>query len=256
MATRRRRAVTLALLILLAVLIGGPLATIAFGPVTLRGHWAAATHRPAGLAPAPEAHPAAVVQVYAARTFGWRGAFAVHTWLAAKPAGARGYTRFEVIGWYARGGNGTGLTIASSRAPDAEWFGAAPLLLQDLRGEAAEAVIEQLEAATASYPHSTYRAWPGPNSNTYIAHLAREIPALRVTLPPHAVGKDYLAPGDVFAATPSGTGVQLSLGGVLGVALGLHEGVELNLLGLVTGVDLFPPAIKLPGVGRLPAARL
>ena len=44
-------------------------------------------------------HPEAIVQVYASRTFGWRGAFAVHTWVAAKPAGADRYTRYEVIGW-------------------------------------------------------------------------------------------------------------------------------------------------------------
>ena len=50
------------------------------------GDWRTASHRSAGLAPDPASHRDAVVQVYAARTFGWRGAFAVHTWLAAKPA--------------------------------------------------------------------------------------------------------------------------------------------------------------------------
>lgn len=42
----------------------------------------------------PAMHPEAVVQVYAGRPFGWRGAFAVHTWLAAKPK--------NTIGWNAR----------------------------------------------------------------------------------------------------------------------------------------------------------
>jgi hypothetical protein len=55
----------------------------------------------------------------------------------------------------------------------------------------------------------------------------------------------------VFASAPSGTGVQVSFGGVLGVMLAAQEGVELNLLGLSAGVDFWPPALKLPGVGRI-----
>ena len=110
---------------LLVALIAGPLITIASGKVSLSGDWATATHRPSGLAPAPETHDDAVVQVYGGRTFGWRGAFAVHTWLAAKPAGAKQYTRYEVIGWYARAGR-SAVSVSHQRAPDAEWYGAAP----------------------------------------------------------------------------------------------------------------------------------
>ena len=76
------------LLLILGLLVAGPLLTLAFGRASIRGDWRTATHRSAGLAPDPAAHREAVVQVYASRTFGWRGAFAVHTWLAAKPAGA------------------------------------------------------------------------------------------------------------------------------------------------------------------------
>lgn len=251
----RTRSSVAILLSALAVLLGGPLVTLAFGPVSVRGDWASATHRSAGLAPDPAEHREAIVQVYAARTFGWRGAFAVHTWLAAKPAGARAYTRYEVIGWRARLG-GSGLTVHSGRAPDAEWYGAAPQLLRDLRGAQAEAVIARLDAVAAAYPFDSYRAWPGPNSNTFVAFVAREIPQLRVALPPHAVGKDFLPHGRVVAPTPSGTGWQASLGGLLGLAVALDEGLEVNLLGLVTGVDVAPPALKLPGVGRLPASRI
>jgi hypothetical protein len=227
--------------------------TLAFGKVSLRGDWATATHRSSGLAPDPAVHREAVVQVYGGRTFGWRGAFAVHTWLAAKPAGADRYQRYEVIGWYARSGR-SAVSIASGRAPDAEWYGAAPTLLKDLRGAEAAAVIERLPAAVESYPHAgTYSAWPGPNSNTFIAHLGREIPALRLAMPSNAIGKDYLPAGQVFARTPSGTGYQASLAGLLGVAVGVDEGLEVNVLGLVTGFDLRRPALKVPGIGRLPA---
>jgi hypothetical protein len=234
-----------------ALMLSGPLLTLAFGNVTMRGDWRTATHRPTGLAPEPALHPDAVVHVYSSRTFGWRGAFAVHTWIAAKAAGAQRYTRYEVIGWYERDG-GSGLTIGDSEAPDAEWYGAAPELIGDLRGAAAEAVIAKLPKAAADYAFTTYSAWPGPNSNTFIAHVGREIPELNLTLPPLAIGKDYLPAGQWIARTPSGTGRQVSLGGIVGVTVARDEGVELNLFGLVTGVDFRRPALKLPGIGRIP----
>ena len=43
----------------------------------------------------------------------------------------------------------------------------------------------------------------------------------------------------------------MSLFGVVGIKAGWVEGIELNLLGLVAGLDLRHPAIKLPGLGRL-----
>jgi hypothetical protein len=42
---------------------------------------------------------------------------------------------------------------------------------------------------------------------------------------------------------------------VAGVTLAVAEGLELNLLGLVVGIDFARPALKLPGLGRLGAAR-
>jgi hypothetical protein len=38
---------------------------------------------------------------------------------------------------------------------------------------------------------------------------------------------------------------------VLGVKLGWIEGVELNVLGLVAGLDVRDPGVKLPGFGRI-----
>jgi hypothetical protein len=239
------------LALIVALMLSGPLLTLAFGSASMRGDWRMATHRPTGLAPDAALHPEAIVQVYASRTFGWRGAFAVHTWIAAKPASAERYTRYEVIGWSARGG-GSGLTISDSRLPDAEWYGAVPQLIGDLRGADAEAVIAKLPQAAADYSHTTYRAWPGPNSNTFIAHLGREIPELRLALPVLAIGKDYLPAGRFISPAPSGTGYQLSLGGIVGIMVARDEGIEVNLFGLVTGVDLQRPAIKLPGIGRIP----
>ena len=244
--------VALWLVVILVLLMTGPMLTLAFGPVSFRGDWSTASHRATGQAPDPATHAEAIVQVYASRTFGWRGAFAVHTWLAAKPAGADHYVRYEVIGWNLRNGR-TAVSVSDSRAPDAEWYGAVPYVIRDVRGSDAAAVIAKLPWAVATYAYpDSYSAWPGPNSNTFIAHLGREIPELRLTLPSLAIGKDYLPAGGFFARTPSGTGYQVSLRGILGVAAGADEGFELNLLGLVAGVDLRHPALKLPGIGRVP----
>lgn len=236
----------------LALLLAGPLLTLAFGGVATGGDWRTASHRATGLAPEPARHREAVVHVYASRTFGWRGAFADHTWLAAKPAGADRYTRYEVIGWYAGGGRSV-VSVSDQRAPDAEWYGKAPRLLRELRGPAAEAVIAALPAAVESYPHpTTYRAWPGPNSNTFVAHLGRAIPGLRLAMPSTAIGKDYVSLPEIVGPSPSHTGFQLSLYGLVGVLAGWEEGLEVNVLGLVAGFDVRNPALKLPGVGRVP----
>jgi hypothetical protein len=240
------------IVLLVVLLFGGPLLALAFGHASVGGDWRSATHRTSGLAPDPALHREAVVQVYAGRTFGWRGAFAVHTWLAAKPAGADGYTRYEVIGWYARSGRPV-VSVSNSRAPDAEWYGAAPKLVRDVRGPEADAILAKLPAAVERYPFAdSYRAWPGPNSNTFLAHLGRELPELRLALPSNAIGKDYLPLGEWAMRTPSGTGYQLSLAGLAGVAVAREEGIELNVLGLVAGIGLSPPAIKLPGLGSVP----
>jgi hypothetical protein len=138
---------------------------------------------------------------------------------------------------------------------DNHWFGDRPTKLVDLRGDGVDAVIARIEAAVAAYPYrDSYRTWPGPNSNTFTAWIGRQVPELRLTLPPTAIGKDYLANGDVVGPTTSGTGVQLSLFGLAGLAIGWDDGIELNLLSLSFGVDVKRPALKLPFFGRLGAS--
>lgn len=193
----------------------------------------------------------AIVQVYAARAARWRGAFGVHTWIATKRRDESFYERIEVIGFGVRWGRDA---VRVTRAtPDSYWFGNRPTLLREVRGgTAVERMIDRLQAAAVDYPYrDVYHVWPGPNSNTFIAHLARQVPELRLELPSTAIGKDYLPNGRLVSATPSGTGAQVSLGGYAGLLAGLEEGLEVNLLGLTVGVDLFPPALKFPGVGRL-----
>jgi hypothetical protein len=212
--------------------------------------WWEAERGPSGQAPDPAATQQAVVQVYAARAIGWRGVFAVHPWVVIKPAGASAYRRYEVIGWGVERG---APAIRVDRAgPDDHWFGARPELLVDARGEGVDALVDKVEAAVKSYPYPrTYRTWPGPNSNTFIAWIGREVPELRLHLPPTAVGKDYLPGGAPAGLTPAGRGAQLSLLGLVGVLAGVDEGVEVNVLGLTFGVDVLAPALKLPIAGRV-----
>ena len=205
---------------------------------------------PSSQAPDPATTPGAVVQVYAARTVGWRGLFAVHTWIALKPSVAAAYTRYEVIGWGVD--RGAPALRVNRMGPDNYWFGARPVLLVDVRGDEADALVPRVEAAIAAYPYQeSYRTWPGPNSNTFTAWVGRSVPELRLKLPPTAIGKDFLPGGALAGTTPSGTGVQLSLFGLGGLAVGWEEGIELNLLTLNFGVELKHPALNLPLVGRI-----
>jgi len=215
-----------------------------------RGNWWELSREPSGQAPDPSTTPEAVVQVYAARTVGWRGLLAVHTWIAVKPSGAPSYTRYEVMGWGVS--RGAAALRVNRTGPDNHWFGSRPELLVDLRGPDVDTIVEKVQAAVAAYPYpDSYRTWPGPNSNTFTAFVAREVPELRLNLPSTAIGKDYLAGGAPVGLAPSGTGGQVSLLGLLGITTAWDEGLEVNVLGLVFGLDVRRPALKLPAIGRL-----
>jgi hypothetical protein len=236
--------------LMIALLIIGPLAFAAGETMTGRGDWRTAARGSAGIAPLPDAHSDAVVQVYGARTVRWRGIFAVHCWIAVKPKGATEYTTYEKIGWRARYG-GSAMAIHNN-GPDNRWFGALPELYADLRGEAAERAIPKIEAAVADYPYGEgYHTWPGPNSNSFVAYVARRVPELAVDLPPTAIGKDYLIDSMFFDSAPSGTGFQFSLFGLFGFTLAIEEGLEINLLTLNFGVDPKSLALRLPGLGKV-----
>ena len=212
--------------------------------------WYEARRDASGLAPDPATTPEAVIQVYAARAVSWRGVFAVHTWVVVKPSNAPQFTRYEVVGF---GVTAENPAIKVDRTgPDNYWFGAKPALILDRRGPGVDALIAKVRAAVASYPYpNEYRAWPGPNSNTFTAHIARQVPELGLALPSNAIGKDWLPGGALFAAAPSATGYQFSLFGVLGLLVARNEGVEINLLGFDLGIGFQSPGLKLPGVGLL-----
>jgi hypothetical protein len=214
------------------------------------GDWRTAPRTSAGIAPKPEAEPRAVVQVYAARAIRWRGWFAVHSWVSIKEKEAAAYEVLQVVGWRLR--RGLSPVSVEPGEPDRLWYGKRPELVLDLRGEKAEAAIPKIRQAAADYPYrDSYRAWPGPNSNTFVSFILRSVPELGVELPPTAIGRDFLVGGRPFGRSESGTGVQLSLLGLLGLTMGAGDGIEAQFLGLSFGVDLLRPALKLPMAGRL-----
>jgi hypothetical protein len=236
-----------------ALFAGLMLLVLMIGRSVIAQDWRTASREPVGLAPDPAATPEAVVQVYGARTWGWRGNFGVHTWVAVKPANAQAYVVYEVIGWRLRWADS--VVAIHARAPDARWYGNEPELYADQRGTEAEALIPRIDAAARAYPYAgEYTAWPGPNSNTFVAWITRAVPELGVDLPPTAIGKDYLG-ATLVGSAPSGRGLQLSLGGMFAFTASGVEGLELNLLGLTFGINPFDPALKLPLVGRIGPAR-
>lgn len=203
----------------------------------------------ARLAPDPVVVREAVVQIYGARVAQWHGYFGIHTWIAVKHSEADAFVVYEVTRDQLEQ---TGSAVLRHvRQADELWYGKAPLLLKDKRGAGVDDLIDRIEAAATGYPFAAqYRIWPGPNSNTFVAHVAREVPELRVDLPSTAVGKDYLG-ANPFARTPSGTGGQVSVFGLIGIGAGWEEGIEVNLLGLNFGIDPNSLAVDLPMLGTV-----
>lgn len=214
------------------------------------GDWRTADRSSAGLSPSPAEHPEAVVQGFAARAVSWRGIFSVHCWLAVKEKGASGYRVYQLVGWRLR--RAPSAVVIENDVPDRKWYGKKPTLLFDLRGEVAGRAIPRIDAVARSYPYGAlYRAWPGPNSNTFVSYILRRVPEIGVELPSNAIGRDWLGGARLGAVSESGTGVQVSAWGLAGATVGLSDGLEVNLLGLDLGVDLLRPALKLPLLGRV-----
>lgn len=237
------------IVILLLALVVAPVAVSAtlYAFSARADNWQLADRSSAGLLQPASAKPEAAVRIFAARTVRWRGIFAVHTWIVYKDSNAPTYTRYDYTAW--------GEPIrANGFAADGRWFGEVPETVFAADSAEAEKLIPKIKAAIAAYEYRNYgdyRAWPGPNSNTFIAAILDAVPEMRATLPPTAVGKDFPYDRSWLSSTPSRTGVRATLGGYLTLTVGWIEGIELSLFGGVVGLDIRRPAIKLPGLGRI-----
>ncbi|HLD16447.1 MAG TPA: DUF3750 domain-containing protein [Coxiellaceae bacterium] len=236
---------------LFIVLLIGPLWMVFFSHIDLSTRWEIANRDSAHLAPLASENPEAIVQVYGARAFHWRGFFAVHTWISAKPKNAPTWTVFQVVGWY-RYREEPVLRVEEG-VPDRYWFGNKPEIYNDIRGERAEKIIPLLKKYSKRYPYKKkYILWPGPNSNSYIAYLGRRVKGLELNLPASAIGKDYLVNDRFFARAPSHTGYQISLHGLLGITVARVEGIQFNFLGLSFGAAWHKGlVIQWPGIGEI-----
>ena len=143
------------------------------------------------VAPNPADYPDAVVQVYGADVWGIRGRFAIHTWIATKAPQAETYTIYHVLGWRLR--RGQSVVSIDEGVPNRKWFGSEPTLLLDQRGEKARELVGKIDKAARQYPFaSTYKMWPGPNSNSFIAWIGLKVPELNLSLPAKALGKNWM----------------------------------------------------------------
>ena len=153
--------------------------------------WRTASRESAGIAPDPLITNEATLYVFGADAWGWRGWFAIHTWIAAKRTGEISYTVYDVVGW--RGNRGQPVLRITKDVPDRYWYGEKPRVLKEHRGKDVDDLITAIEQAANTYPWKTsYKAFPGPNSNTFTAWIAKQVPELNLDLPFSAIGSGYV----------------------------------------------------------------
>ena len=153
--------------------------------------WRTANRESAGIAPVPAATKEAVLQVYGADAWGWRGWFAIHTWIATKRSNEAHYTVYDVVGW--RGYNGKPVMQIAKDVPDRHWYGEKPRIIKEHRGMGVDQLIDAVDEAAHAYPYKqSYQAFPGPNSNTFTAWIGGQVPELELELPFSAIGRGYL----------------------------------------------------------------
>jgi hypothetical protein len=220
------------------------------------GWWAAGSHptswrnadwSSSGMLPQAKNDNEAAIYVFTARTGGMKGALATHSWIVLKPEGAQSYQRFDKVGW------GSPIRQNAYDA-DGRWYSNQPEIVFELHGGAAAKLLPKVQNAIADYPFAKrggYTLWPGPNSNTFVAHVLRAVPELGASLPPEAVGRDFPSEGRWFTLNSETNEMRLSIGGYVGFATSPELGLELNFAGLVFGIDPTGPALKLPGFGRI-----
>ena len=153
--------------------------------------WRTASRQSAGIAPDPSVTKEAVLHVYGANAWSWRGWFAIHTWIAAKRTGEASYTVYDVVGW--RSHHGKSVMRIARDVPDRYWYGEKPRILKEHRGVGIDELIDAVDKAAHAYPwKTTYKAFPGPNSNTFTAWIAKQVPELKLDLPFSAIGSGYV----------------------------------------------------------------
>jgi hypothetical protein len=220
-------------------------AAAAFLAVCLAGEAADRASRGDDAAPPPLTAGECTVELWRATVPQPLSYVAVHCWFVVRRSNGRA-DRWEV--WQNAGGTSWGHLHRNLMGPSSGVGGGNAEHIRTWTGEEARRLRDVLEEPE-EYPHRRlYRAWPGPNSNTYVAWVLR-----RARVPwdmhPLAIGKDYRGLVVGAGTTTTRSGVQLE-SPLLGAKVGLKDGVEIHIIALTFGVDLWPPALKTP-LGRL-----
>ena len=157
-----------------------------------------------------------------------------HSWIVANVPGTAYLQRWEL------GGGGGGDPFHYFGDGEVAVHGVVHYEHDELRR-----VVACLDREESGYykEHPDYFPIPGPNSNTFVDFLLRHC-GIHVELPATAIGRDYRGPIGA-SVTSLGTGVQLETW-VVGLKLGLQEGVELHLLDMAFGVHFWPPGVTVP----------
>lgn len=131
------------------------------------------------------------IKVYGANVWGFRGYFAIHTWIATRAEGESLYQIDQVIGWRLRR-TGTA-RVTHTGLPNRPWFGNDALLLHEVSGAEAAALLPKVRAAIDDYPYGDrYTMFPGPNSNSFTEWVALTVPELKLDLPAKAIGRLWM----------------------------------------------------------------
>tara|TARA_R110002167_G_scaffold43516_1_gene131417 strand:- start:198 stop:914 length:717 start_codon:yes stop_codon:yes gene_type:complete len=226
----------ISIIVLLCLL--GPFYLFISGQIAVTKNWQTASHAPTQLLQSMSLDKKAVIVLMSARAFSWRGMFSTHTWISFKTKDAKHFRTYQVLGWNAY--RGKPIVDISNRVPDLLWFGNQPTIEGIVVGEQATALIPKIQEAAKSYPYADkYRAWPGPNSNTFIQYIINQLPNSGLHMPYNALGQSYKNKWQWS---------DVSLYGLLGYTYCNHS-FYITLFGLTAGVSWKPFGVIIPGVG-------
>lgn len=175
----------------------------------------------------------------------WASRFARHTWLDYRQDLSSPWRRIEIVN------KNSGLIhreIPRTEFERSERWGQKVVVLSQSDGKSNPDFVGDIARFAASSDWSVYRAYPGPNSNTFAGSLLREVDGISASLDHNAVGKEW---GFYVGPTAGGSGVELQTP-LIGAALGLKEGVEVSVFGFSGGISLVPPSLKIPFLPPIP----
>ncbi|YCM43080.1 DUF3750 domain-containing protein [Verrucomicrobiaceae bacterium 227] len=192
-------------------------------------------------------HPEATVVIKDVRIpkgMPWYARFASHSFIDFRSGDSSTWRRVEIVN------KNSGITVTTLTEKElheaTRWNNPVHIVSQGSPPAAATAAA--IEQVARTYNASLYRPYPGPNSNTFTREIIMKVPEFHGVLEHNAIGKEFTWHA---GRTPGGTGLELKTP-VLGTAIGLREGIEVNLLGFTTGVGIWPPSLKIPFLPQLP----